>query len=85
MEKAREVKAIAGARLTNTALEAVEDAEALVIATEWPEFANIDLATCGRKCTPRSSSTGAIFSIRKRCGSSASSTPRSAGPQGKPA
>src|SRR5205085_7143898 len=34
MEKAREVKAIAGTRLTNSALEAVEGAEALIIATE---------------------------------------------------
>ncbi len=44
MEKAREVKAIAQARLTNTALEAVEEAEALIIATEWDEFRNINLA-----------------------------------------
>jgi UDPglucose 6-dehydrogenase len=45
MEKARQVKTIADARLTNTALEAIEGAEALIIATEWDEFANIDLAT----------------------------------------
>ena len=45
MEKAREVKSIAGARLTNTALEAVEGAEALILATEWAEFANVDLET----------------------------------------
>jgi UDPglucose 6-dehydrogenase len=44
MEKAREIKSIADARLTNSAMEAVEDAEALVIATEWSEFANVDLA-----------------------------------------
>jgi UDPglucose 6-dehydrogenase len=49
MEKAREVKAIAGAHFTNSALEAVEGAEALVIATEWAEFANIDLATVREK------------------------------------
>ena len=49
MEKAREVKSIAGARLTNTALEAVEGAEALIIATEWAEFANVDLATVREK------------------------------------
>ena len=49
MEKAREVKAIAGVRLTNSALEAVEGAEALVIATEWAEFANVDLATVREK------------------------------------
>lgn len=49
MDKAREVKSIAGARLTLTALEAVEDAEALVIATEWAEFANVDLETVREK------------------------------------
>jgi UDPglucose 6-dehydrogenase len=43
--RAREVKEIAGANFANSALEAVDDAEALVIATEWDEFANVDLAT----------------------------------------
>jgi UDPglucose 6-dehydrogenase len=49
MDKAREVKSIAGARLANTALEAVEGAEALIIATEWAEFANVDLETVRKK------------------------------------
>jgi UDPglucose 6-dehydrogenase len=49
MEKARQVKTIADARLTNTALEAVEGAEALILATEWDEFANVDLATVREK------------------------------------
>ncbi len=49
MDKAREVKAIEGARLTNTAMEALEDAEALIIATEWGEFANVDLAAVKEK------------------------------------
>ncbi|HEY1771408.1 MAG TPA: UDP-glucose/GDP-mannose dehydrogenase family protein [Chthoniobacterales bacterium] len=49
MEKAREIKSIADARLTNSAMEAVEDAEALVIATEWSEFANVDLAAVKEK------------------------------------
>jgi UDPglucose 6-dehydrogenase len=49
MEKAREVKAIAAARLTNSAFEAAEDAEALIIATEWEEFANVDLDTLREK------------------------------------
>ena len=49
MEKARTVKAIADATFVNSALEAVEDAEALVIATEWEEFANIDLAVVKEK------------------------------------
>ena len=49
MEKAREVKAIEGVRLTNTAMEALEEAEALIIATEWAEFANVDLAAVKEK------------------------------------
>jgi UDPglucose 6-dehydrogenase len=49
MDKAREVKSIASARLTRTALEAVEGAEALIIATEWAEFANVDLETVREK------------------------------------
>jgi len=44
MEKAREVAAISGARFAESALDAVQGAEALVIATEWTEFKNIDLA-----------------------------------------
>ena len=49
MAKAREVKAIAGAHLTNTAMEAIEGAEALIIATEWAEFAKVDLALVKEK------------------------------------
>jgi UDPglucose 6-dehydrogenase len=49
MEKAREVKAIAEASLAASALAAVDDAEALVIATEWNEFANVDLAVVKEK------------------------------------
>ena len=51
MDKAREVKAIADARLAPSALEAVEGAEALVIATEWSEFGNVDLALVKKKMT----------------------------------
>ena len=51
MEKARDVKGIADAKLTATALEAVEGAEALIIATEWSEFANMDLAVVKEKMT----------------------------------
>ncbi|SRR5579862_1374386 len=43
MEKAVEWKMVEGARLVHSALEAVEGAEALVLATEWGEFANVDL------------------------------------------
>lgn len=43
MQKARAIKAIADSEFASSALEAVSDAEALVIATEWSEFANVDL------------------------------------------
>jgi UDPglucose 6-dehydrogenase len=53
MEKAREIKAIAEAKLAVSALEAVGGAEALIIATEWSEFANVDLAVVKeRMATP---------------------------------
>src|SRR3954466_8853993 len=53
LEKAREVQAIAGAIFANSALEAVDGAEALIVATEWPEFANIDLEVVkGKMTTP---------------------------------
>ena len=51
MEKAREVKAIAEIKFASSALEAVEGAEALVIATEWSDFANVDLAIVKAKMT----------------------------------
>jgi UDPglucose 6-dehydrogenase len=44
MQKARSIKAIADAEFASSALEAVTDAEALIIATDWNEFANVDLA-----------------------------------------
>ena len=44
MHKARVIKAIADAEFASSALEAVTDAEALIIATDWNEFANVDLA-----------------------------------------
>src|SRR5437868_5287566 len=51
MEKARELKAIADAKFATSALEAVDGAEALVIATEWNEFANVDLTALKRRMT----------------------------------
>src|SRR3989440_2339090 len=51
MDKARDANAIADATFVNSALEAVEDAEALVIATEWSEFANIDFSAVKEKMT----------------------------------
>jgi UDPglucose 6-dehydrogenase len=45
MEKAVEWKLIpVGVKLAKTPLEAVAGAEALVLATEWKEFANVDFA-----------------------------------------
>src|SRR5919197_527219 len=44
MERARQVAEIKAARFCNTALEAVDRAEALIVATEWEEFANVDLS-----------------------------------------
>jgi UDPglucose 6-dehydrogenase len=51
MEKSRQVEAIASASFAASALEAVEGAEALVIATEWSEFAHVDLAVVKQKMT----------------------------------
>jgi UDPglucose 6-dehydrogenase len=51
MEKARTVKRIDAAEFAPSALDAVSDAEALVIATEWSEFANVDLAIVKEKMT----------------------------------
>ena len=49
MQKARAVKTIADAEFASSALEAVSDAEALVVGTEWNEFANLDLAVVKEK------------------------------------
>jgi UDPglucose 6-dehydrogenase len=51
MEKAREVEAISRATFAASALEAVEGVEALVLATEWAEFSNVDLALVKERMT----------------------------------
>jgi UDPglucose 6-dehydrogenase len=51
MDKAREVETIAAANFASSALEAVADAEALIIATEWSEFGNVDLAVVKERMT----------------------------------
>jgi UDPglucose 6-dehydrogenase len=51
MEKAREVKAIADAKFAASAVEATEGAEALIITTEWSDFANVDLAMVKERMT----------------------------------
>jgi UDPglucose 6-dehydrogenase len=48
IEKVREFKLCPDTVLASSALEAVRDAEALVIATEWKEFENIDFAEVRR-------------------------------------
>jgi UDPglucose 6-dehydrogenase len=49
MHKSRAIKAIADAEFASSALEAVTDAEALIIATDWKEFTNVDLAVLKEK------------------------------------
>jgi UDPglucose 6-dehydrogenase len=51
MAKARESKTIEGMAFAPSALEAVDGAEALIIATEWSEFANVDLALVKERMT----------------------------------
>ncbi|MBV8967758.1 MAG: UDP-glucose/GDP-mannose dehydrogenase family protein, partial [Verrucomicrobia bacterium] len=43
-QKVVELNLCPGVHLANSALEAVRDAEALVLATEWPEFGEVDLS-----------------------------------------
>ena len=49
MQKASGVKAIADLKFASSPLEAVNDAEALIIATDWNEFANVDLTVLKQK------------------------------------
>jgi UDPglucose 6-dehydrogenase len=42
-QRVRELNLCPGIHLANSALEAAQDAEALVLATEWPEFSEVDL------------------------------------------
>lgn len=49
MEKARQLPIADKITLADTPIAATEGAEALVIATEWPEFANVDLTEVREK------------------------------------
>jgi UDPglucose 6-dehydrogenase len=49
MDKAREQHLVERARFADSPLDAVTDAEALVLATEWAEFAAVDLAETRRR------------------------------------
>ena len=46
-ERAREL--ITGAEMCDSALEVLTDADAAVIVTEWPEFAELDLEEARRR------------------------------------
>jgi UDPglucose 6-dehydrogenase len=48
-ERVRELKLCPGVQLANSALEAVEEAETLILATEWPDFADVDLTEVHRR------------------------------------
>src|ERR1700704_1725783 len=48
-ERVQELNLCPGVRLANSALEAVQDAETLVLATEWPDFGNVDLTEVRRR------------------------------------
>ena len=48
-ERVQELNLCPGVHLAGSALEAVRDAETLVLATEWPDFAAIDLAEVHRR------------------------------------
>jgi len=48
-DKIRELELCPGVRLADSALNAVRDAEALVLATEWPDFAAVDFVEVHRQ------------------------------------
>jgi UDPglucose 6-dehydrogenase len=48
-ERVKELDLCPGVRLADSALAAVEDAEALVLATEWPDFGDVDLTEVYRR------------------------------------
>jgi UDPglucose 6-dehydrogenase len=48
-ERVQELNLCPGVHLASSALEAIRDAETLVLATEWPEFAALDLAVVHRR------------------------------------
>ncbi|MDH4469991.1 MAG: UDP-glucose/GDP-mannose dehydrogenase family protein [Verrucomicrobiae bacterium] len=49
IEKAQELGTISKAIFATSPLEAAKDAEALIIATEWSEFANVDFSSLKEK------------------------------------
>ena len=73
-------KLIRGVDFKESALDAVEGADAVVLVTEWPEFAELDLAS-GREHDARATcwSTGATCSTRSASAMPGSSTKASGG------
>ena len=57
-----------GVEICDSVLEAVRDADAAVIVTEWPELRELATPRCGRRWRGRSSSTAGTFSTRRRGG-----------------
>src|ERR687892_1527591 len=49
LQRARAIKAIADTEFAPSALDAVNNAEALILTTEWNEFATVDLAVVKEK------------------------------------
>ncbi len=50
-ERARDLESMKKATFASSALEAVDGVEALVVATEWPEFAQVDLGEVKKRMT----------------------------------
>ena len=48
-QKVQELNLCPGVHLAKSALEAVQDAEVLVLATEWPEFSEVDLTEVSQR------------------------------------
>jgi UDPglucose 6-dehydrogenase len=61
-------KLMVGVQFAGSALDALADADACVIVTEWPEFAELDWAAAAERMRGGSSSTGATSSIPRWSG-----------------
>ena len=81
---ARRGSCCAAVEMCDSALEALEGADAAVLVTEWPEFAELDWARRRSAWRGRCSSTAATSSTPRRCGRPASSTRASAAPADAP-
>ena len=76
-------KLIRGVAFKESAADAVDGADAVVLVTEWPEFAELDLAAVAEpRCAATCSSTVATCSTRSACVRPGCSTKGSDGPRG---